>query len=94
MNKEEWINKVMQSMEGHEKPIPSPELFSKIKNSIEPALSTDKANERKVSMPIARFAIAASLVLFMANIFILSNETEVSYVETETSLLNDYNLYE
>lgn len=94
--KEDWINNVLNSLEGSEPAKPPYSLFDKINAQV--------VTNRDEIIPIIwlRIASVAAVLLFMVNIFILKNYSESNYIDKgETAiqqegkfLISDFNIYE
>ena len=90
MENKHSIEEIQNSMKGHEKNGPSPDLFGKIENRI-------KTNSSKMPMNFVKLSIAASLVILLVNISVVmksSNNSNTDSYESNTELISDFNLYE
>lgn len=91
--KEQWANKVIQSLDGMQKAEPSADLFAKITAQ----LSTEKVDN---IIPLHRLSLVAAVacIFIVANIYIfnnnIKNKQENIYSQTtETTLLSNYLIY-
>ena len=94
MKQENWINEVMQSMDGKQNVLPSADLLAKIKSRID---------QDKKSIPLKKvmLSIAAAILLLLVNGFLLNqnikpveNQSDLNSINSEMSLISNYNLYE
>ena len=84
----------MQSMDGKQNVLPSADLFAKIKSRID---------QDKKSIPLKKvmLSIAAAILLLLVNGFLLNqnikpveNQSDLNSINSEMSLICNYNLYE
>ena len=99
MEKEQWIDDIINSMEGSQRAKPPQALFDKIETSIY------RPEAKMIPMSMQRIVAVAASLLMLLNLFALKQYQKVenrqqSFIETGTStnsnegLFSDYNIYE
>ena len=92
MQKEEWINEIMQSAAHIKQAEPNPYLFNKIQSAIE--------QPKEKTIPVMKWAFAVSLIVIinMGCIFYVSfnkkqqsNEDAITSLSTEMGFNSNYN---
>ena len=88
MEKEDWIENIMNSTTGIIKVVPNDDLFLKIENKI--------TNQNKVSAKTVWLVAASIAILLMLNITVIKlkrNQTSTQEIYLEESLNRSHQLY-
>lgn len=94
---DKWKDDVLNSMKGSRRAVPPLDLFAKIEAQI------DTAEARVIPMRQWSYAVAASLLVLMLNVFALrqiirsntgTTTEQVATTDAEQVLISNYNIYE
>jgi hypothetical protein len=96
MEKEEWMNDIIRSLEGSSRARPDDALFNKIKQQI------NTVEGRIIPLTRLRAVAAAAVVLLLINVAMLSQYTQtvagtqadLAADDSPYKVLSDYNVYD
>lgn len=94
MKDENWIDEVMESMEGKKYVIPSADLYSKIESRIYSDKKTIPLNRVIISIAAAILLLLVNGLLLNQNMKPNNNQSELNSINSEMSLISNFNLYE
>lgn len=94
MKDENWIDEVMESMEGKKHVIPNADLYSKIESRIYSDKKTIPLNRVIISIAAAILLLLVNGLLLNQNMKPNNNQSELNSINSEMSLISNFNLYE